>query len=99
MRYAFIAAHTIEFSMALMCRALRVSRSGYYAWRVRPESKRDIENQGLLESIKSVFKKSRKTYGSPRVHHQLVLDGETCSRGRVERLGRRRPDSGAKYDT
>ena len=86
MRYAFIAAHAIEFSTALMCRVLKVSRSGYYAWHGRPESERNIQNRGLLESIKRVFKKSRKTYGSPRVHHQLISDGETCSRGRVERL-------------
>lgn len=86
MRYAFIAAHSIEFSIVLMCRVLRVSRSGYYAWRGRPESKRDVENRGLLESIKSVFKKSRKTYGSPRVHRQLLWEGERCSRGRVARL-------------
>ena len=86
MRYAFIAAHAIEFSIVLMCRVLKVSRSGYYAWRGRPESKRDVENRGILENIKSVFKKSRKTYGSPRVHQQLVSEGETCSRGRVARL-------------
>lgn len=86
MRYAFIAAHAIEFSIVLMCQVLKVSRSGYYAWRGRPESKRDVENRGILENIKSAFKKSRKTYGSPRVHQQLVSEGETCSRGRVARL-------------
>lgn len=86
MRYAFIAAHAIEFSTVLMCRVLNVSRSGYYAWHGRPESERNIQNRGLLESIKCVFKKSRKTYGSPRVHQQLMSDGEMCSRGRVERL-------------
>lgn len=86
MRYAFIAAHAIRFSVVLMCRVLKVSRSGYYAWRGRPASNRDVENRGLLESIKSVFKKSRKTYGSPRVHRQLVSDGQVCSLGRIERL-------------
>jgi putative transposase len=85
-RYAFVAAHAVEFSIVLMCRALEVSRSGYYAWCGHPESKRDLENRGLLERIRSVFKKSRKTYGSPRVHRQLVSEGETCSRGRIERL-------------
>jgi len=70
----------------LMCRVLKVSRSGYYAWRGRPESERDAENQRLLDRIRIIYKKSRKTYGSPRVHSQLVLDGERCSRGRVERL-------------
>ena len=70
----------------MMCRVLKVSRSGYYAWRGRPASERDAENRRLLDRIRIVYKKSRKTYGSPRVHSQLVLDGEKCSRGRVERL-------------
>ncbi len=70
----------------MMCRVLKVSRSGYYAWRGRPESERDMENRRLVDRIRMVHKKSRKTYGSPRVHSQLVLDGERCSRGRVARL-------------
>jgi putative transposase len=86
MRYAFIAAHVAQFPMRLMCRALEVSRSGYYAWRKRPASSRSMKNRLLLERIKEVHKKSRKTYGSPRVHRQLVAEGERCGRGRVERL-------------
>jgi putative transposase len=88
MRYAFIAAHVAQFPMRLMCRALEVSRSGFYAWRGRPASKRSTENRLLLERIKAVHRKSRKTYGSPRVHVQLVAEGERCGRGRVERLMR-----------
>jgi transposase InsO family protein len=72
--------------MRLMCRALEVSRSGYYAWRARAASRRSMKNRLLLERIKAVHKKSRKTYGSPRVHRQLVAEGERCGRGRVERL-------------
>ena len=74
--------------MKVMCRVLRVSRSGYYAWCVRPESRRVAESRRLLEKIKLVHKKSRRRYGSPRVHGQLVCDGESVSRGRVERLMR-----------
>lgn len=88
MRYAFIAAHVAQFPMRLMCRALEVSRSGFYAWRGRPASKRSTQNRLLLERIKAVHRKSRKTYGSPRVHVQLVAEGERCGRGRVERLMR-----------
>ena len=86
MRYAFIAAHIAQFPMKLMCRVLEVSRSGYYAWRKRPASSRSVENRLLLEKIKVVYKKSKKTYGSPRVHKQLVVEGERCGRRRVERL-------------
>lgn len=69
-----------------MCCVLKVSRSGYYAWLGRPESKRTKENRRLLIRIKSVYKKSRKTYGSPRIREALKAEGETCSRKRVERL-------------
>jgi len=86
MRYAFVAAHVVQFSLSLMCRTLRVSRSGYYAWRKRPASGRSIRNHLLLERIQAIHKKSRKTYGSPRIHRQLVIEGERCGRGRVERL-------------
>jgi putative transposase len=85
-RYVFIAAHTIEFSLRIMCRVLRVSRSGYYAWRTRPQSLRSIENGRLLDRIKAIHEESRKTYGSPRIRHQLLFLGESVSRGRVERL-------------
>lgn len=86
MRYAFAAAHEGGYSSVLMCRVLRVSRSGYYAWRDRPESDRAKDNRRLLERIKAIHKKSRQTYGSPRVHRQLVAEGEVCGTGRVERL-------------
>lgn len=69
-----------------MCRVLGVSRNGYYAWRARPESERPRDNDGLVQKIREVHKKSGETYGSPRVHKQLLAEGETCGRGRVEKL-------------
>jgi putative transposase len=86
MKYAFIAANMAAFPMGLVCSVLGVSRSGYYAWRKRPASKRRLRYQYLLERIKDVHKKSRETYGSPRVHKQLVAEGEQCGKGYVERL-------------
>lgn len=86
MRYAFIAAQKGKFPMMAMCRVLGVSRSGYYAYRTRPVSRRSMENHRLLNRIKAVHEKSRRTYGSPRVHWQLMAEGESCSKGRVERL-------------
>ena len=81
-----MAAHKGKFPMMLMCRVLGVSSSGYYAYRTRPASGRSLENRRLLNRIRAVHEKSRRTYGSPRVHGQLVAEGESCSRGRVERL-------------
>ena len=71
-----------------MCRALKVSRSGYYAWRNRKASQRAKENEKLIVFIEKVFLSSRKTYGSPRVFKQLRADGIACGRNRVARLMR-----------
>lgn len=86
MKYAFIAAHVKVFSLGLMCRVLGAPRSGYYAWLKRPVSKREIRDQELLEKIKAIHKESKKRYGSPRIHNQLMIDGERCGIRRVERL-------------
>ena len=86
MKYAFVAAHGEEFQVNVMCRVLKVSRSGYYASRERPESNRAMENSRLLVRIRGVHGRSRETYGSPRVYRQLRAEGESCGRGRVARL-------------
>jgi transposase InsO family protein len=86
MRYAFVAAHSKDYSVGLLCRVLRVFRSAYYAWLRRPVSRRAEENHRLLVLIKAAHKKSRGTYGSRRIHKDLIAEGETCSRKRVERL-------------
>jgi putative transposase len=88
MRYRFMKEHEKQFRLWVMCRVLEVSRSGYYSWRNRPESERTQENEKLLAKIKASHKKSKKTYGSPRIHERLVKDGVRCSRGRVARLMR-----------
>ena len=69
-----------------MCRVLKVSRSGYHDWLHRKKSDRKIKDSLLLEKIKEAFKASGKTYGSRRVHKQVLLDGEICSRRQVARL-------------
>ena len=49
MRYRFVREHRNQFQVSAMCRVLEVSRSGYYAWRSRPASNREIENKALAE--------------------------------------------------
>jgi len=88
MRYQFIADHQKEFPVRRMCRALCVSPSGYYVWRNRPVSQREMANQELLEEIKAVHEESYETYGSPRVYEELKENGVTCSENRVARLMR-----------
>ena len=88
MKFQFIEAHRDEFPVTRMCKVLGVSASGYYAWRGRPESQRERDNQVLLDHIKAVHAASRKTYGSPRVHAKLNKQGIHCNKKRVERLMR-----------
>jgi transposase InsO family protein len=86
MKYAFISEYAHEHSVALMCKVLRVSRSGYYRSRRHIPSIRENANVRLLEEIRSVHAKSRGIYGSPRVHRELLKQGHRCSRHRVARL-------------
>ncbi len=88
MKYIFIRAHRGAFPVSLMCQTLEVGSSGFYAWRKRPESPRSQQNRQLLMEIKAVHQKSRKTYGSPRIHAELNEIGHACSRYRVARLMR-----------
>ena len=72
--------------MSLQCRTLRVSRSGFYAWRVRPESAHSVEDRRLGILVKGFFDESRGRYGSPRIHLDLIDEGIRVSRKRVVRL-------------
>lgn len=89
MKFAFIEGHRERFPVPRMCLVLEVSRSGYYAWRKRPVSKRKMANQRLVKQIEAVHKESFETYGSPRVYQELVAQGVGCSENRVARLMRR----------
>jgi transposase InsO family protein len=88
-KYAFIREQAGCFPVQLMCRVLGVSRSGYYEWRDRPESKRSAANRLLLGEIRRIEARHFGRYGSPRIHAALRADGHICSRGRVARLMRR----------
>ena len=82
MRFTFIEAEKARFPVTMMCRLLEVSRSGFYASRGRRESTRAGEDRRLV-NIKASHTASRGTYGSPRVHRDLVEDGVAVGRHRV----------------
>src|SRR5215213_2804979 len=85
--YELIDAGKASFPVAVLCEVLQsVSRSGYYyAWRARPPSKRSREDATLTDEIHEIHKRSRETYGSPRVHAELRSIGVRCGRKRVAR--------------
>ena len=83
-----IDAEKDNFPVALMCRMLKVSRSGYYAWCAREPSERAKTDQRLLLRIREVFTHTRGRYGSPRVHERLKKSGEQVGRRKVCRLMR-----------
>ena len=68
-----------------MCRALSVSRSGYYRWHKRPESRRARENRRLDANIKVIYKKHKGRYGSPKITDELHDNGFQVSKNRVAR--------------
>jgi putative transposase len=89
MRFRLIEDHREVWPVRVMCAALSVSPSGFYAWRSRPQSPRKIANRELLVAIRRVHAQHRERYGAPRIHAELRAEGHTLSRKRVARLMRR----------
>ena len=71
-----------------MCETLGVSRSGYYSYKSRSKSKREIEREKLLKEIRIVFQASRELYGSPRITAALLSKGIECNKKRISRIMR-----------
>jgi len=90
MRFQFIADQRDEFPVIRMCGVLRVSPSGYYAWRQRPPSAREMANQELVKQIEAVYHDNHGVYGSPRIYRELDEQGVACSENRIARLMRLR---------
>jgi putative transposase len=86
-RFQFIAAEKVHHSLVLLCRCLRVTRSGFYAWQGRPESTRAQRDRQLKVLVRTSCTASKGRYGSPRIHRDLLEDHqERVSRKRVIRL-------------
>jgi putative transposase len=81
-----MSANQADFPIRVMARVLRVSASGYYAWRGRPPSARAAADQDLLRRIRTIHAASRATYGAPRVHAELQAEGVAIAKKRVARL-------------
>ena len=88
MKYAFIRARDCEFRIRRMCDALQVSHSGYYGWRVRPESKRSQQDRVLIAEIRKIHERNRQAYGAVKTWRALQAAGVECGKHRVARLRR-----------
>lgn len=84
MKFAFIEEHRTVWPIGMQCHVLRVSRSGYYAWRKRPISARDQRREDLIQRIRAIHQQPHQnTYGAPRVQKELAADGHRCNRKTV----------------
>ena len=86
MKYWFMDQHSSTHGVQKMCRVLGASRSGYYRWKIQPQSKRQQENEKILIEIKESHKNSRRAYGSPRITVELRAKGMKCGENRVALL-------------
>lgn len=75
-----------SYLVNMLCRLLKVSSSGYYDWRGRPQSPRAQDNQRLLKKIRLLHAHSDGVHGSPQIWEDLRFEGETCSLNRVAKL-------------
>ena len=93
MRFRLIDQAKKAFPVHRLCKVLGVSQSGYFAWRNRKPSRRQLDDMVLLAHIRAQFATSNETYGAPRMHVELQEDGLDVGRHRVARLMR---DNGLK---
>lgn len=88
MRFAFIAAKKAEHRVTIRCRCMRVTRSGFYAWRRRGLSARAQRDVVLRTKLRAFHAARGHRYGRPRLWKDLKEDGEAISEKRVRRLMR-----------
>lgn len=88
MKFRAIVALAGRYPVAPMCRLLRVSRSGFYAWQQRPPSAREMANRRLSKEIRTIHHEVNGIYGHRRIKAELAAMGHACGRHRVARLMR-----------
>ena len=87
-KLAFIAAHTRDHAISLMCRVLRVSRSWFHSWHrtASERAARAARYDALIDEIRLIFESSKQRYGAPRIHAELRGRGYRVSRKTVAKL-------------
>jgi len=87
--FAWIEERRSEYPIAVMCRVLEVSRSGYYAWRTRSPSETATRREELVARIRVVHAEVKARYGSPRMTVELQARGVACSVNTVAKVMKR----------
>ena len=88
MKFGFVAKHRGVWPAGLICEALGVSRSGFYAWLNRPRSRRSLVDEAISALVRQSFIGSDRTYGARRVWRDVLSEGQRCGLHRIERLMR-----------
>ena len=86
MTFRFIDQHKDQWPVRLLCDTLEVSPAGYYAWRQRPTSAQEQRRAALVVEIKAIHAEVKARYGSPRIHAELVAQGQACCVNTVAKL-------------
>ena len=88
MKFGFVAKHRGAWPVTMVCEALGVSRSGFYAWLTRPRSRRSLGDEVIGQQARLSFADSDRTYGARRVWRDVLEGGHRCGLHRIERLMR-----------
>lgn len=88
MKYEFIDTYRSEFTVIRMCKALKLIESGYYRWKNKKKTERELEDQALIPMIRRIHEESKSIYGPSRIKAKLEREGIYCSKGRIRRLMR-----------
>ncbi len=83
MKVGFVAKQRGALPVLMMCEALGVSRSGFYAWLTRPPSQRDLADEVLGSPVRHSFMGTDRTYGARRVWHDMLAFGHRCGLHRI----------------
>jgi len=86
--YRFIDEHKRRWPVRLLCEALGICPSGYYAWRQRSPSAQQQRHDALLVEIRAIHAEVKQRYGSPRLHAELNGRGHACCVNTVAKLMR-----------
>ena len=86
--FAWIEERKTEWPVTQMCRAVEVSRSGFYAWRSRVPGVAETRRETLTERVAEIHAEVKARYGNPRMHAELVDRGHECCVNAVARVVR-----------